>query len=169
MGRDSMGVKGIELREGDRVVGVGVIADAERQQVLAISQNGYGKRTPVSEWRLQSRAGKGIIAMDCSARNGELVKLSLVEQDDQIIVITDGGQIIRTRVSEIRQAGRNTQGVIVIRLREGERVVDVEPVSPEDADEPADVQASSDETDQHADDGTLGAASEDGVSSDDQD
>jgi DNA gyrase subunit A len=135
MGRDSMGVKGIDLRDGDRVVGVGVIADTERQQVLAISQNGFGKRTPVSEWRLQSRAGKGIIAMDCSARNGELVKLSLVEPDDQIIVITDGGQIIRTRVNEIRQAGRNTQGVIVIRLREGERVVDVEPVSPEDADD----------------------------------
>ncbi len=147
MGRDSMGVKGIELREGDRVVGMAVIADAERQQVLAISENGYGKRTPVSEWRLQSRAGKGIIAMDCSARNGELVKLSLVEPDDQIIVITDGGQIIRTRVSEIRQAGRNTQGVIVIRLREGERVVDVEPVSPEDAD---------DEGGSGADDDTLG-------------
>jgi len=92
-------------------------------------------------------AGKGIIAMDCSARNGELVKLSLVEPDDQIIVITDGGQIIRTRVSEIRQAGRNTQGVIVIRLREGERVVDVEPVSPEDAD---------DEGGSGADDDTLG-------------
>src|SRR5690606_10458104 len=91
--------------------------------------------TPVSEWRLHSRAGKGIIAMDCSERDGELVKLSLVEPEDQIIVITDGGQIIRTRVAEIRQASRNTPGVIVIRLRDGERVVDVEPVSPEDKDD----------------------------------
>jgi DNA gyrase subunit A len=134
-GRDSRGVKGIELREGDRVVGMGVIVDVETQQVLAVSANGYGKRTPVAEWRQQNRGGIGIIAIDASERNGDLVKLSLVRPEDQVMVITDGGQIIRTRVSEIREAGRNTQGVRVIRLSEGEKVVDVEAVDEVEVDE----------------------------------
>jgi DNA gyrase subunit A len=129
MGRDSMGVKGIELREDDLVVGMDIIEDESADQVLTVSANGYGKRTPVSEWRAQNRGGKGIIGMDTSERNGALVKLRLVSPDDQLMVITNGGQVIRTRVSEIRETGRNTQGVRVIRLRDGEQVVDVEPVA----------------------------------------
>ena len=135
MGRDSMGVKGIDLREGDFVIGMDVIEDEEEQQVLTVSANGYGKRTKVSEWRAQNRGGKGIIGMDTSERNGALVKLRLVSPDDQLMVITNGGQVIRTRVSEIRETGRNTQGVRVIRLRDGEQVVDVEPVAETDEDE----------------------------------
>ena len=129
MGRDSMGVKGIDLREGDFVIGMDIIEDEEAEQVLTVSANGYGKRTPLSEWRGQNRGGKGIIAMDTSERNGALVKLRVVLPDDQLMVITNGGQVIRTRVSEIRETGRNTQGVRVIRLGEGEQVVDVEPVA----------------------------------------
>ena len=129
MGRDSMGVKGIELREDDFVIGMDIIEDENIEQVLTVSANGYGKRTPVSEWRSQNRGGKGIIAMDTSERNGALVKLRLVSPDDQLMVITNGGQVIRTHVSEIRETGRNTQGVRVIRLRDGEQVVDVEPVA----------------------------------------
>ena len=129
MGRDSMGVKGIDLREGDFVIGMDIIEDEEEQQVLTVSANGYGKRTKVAEWRAQNRGGKGIIGMDTSERNGALVKLRLVSPEDQLMVITNGGQVIRTRVSEIRETGRNTQGVRVIRLREGEQVVDVEPVA----------------------------------------
>jgi DNA gyrase subunit A len=129
MGRDSMGVKGIDLREGDFVIGMDVIESETDQQVLTVSANGYGKRTKVSEWRAQNRGGKGIIGMDTSERNGALVKLRLVSPDDQLMVITNGGQVIRTRVSEIRETGRNTQGVRVIRLGEGEQVVDVEPVA----------------------------------------
>ncbi|MGB5696634.1 MAG: DNA gyrase subunit A [Polyangiales bacterium] len=129
MGRDSMGVKGIDLREGDFVIGMDIIEDEGEQQVLTVSANGYGKRTKVSEWRVQNRGGKGIIGMDTSERNGALVKLRLVSPDDQLMVITNGGQVIRTRVSEIRETGRNTQGVRVIRLGEGEQVVDVEPVA----------------------------------------
>ncbi len=147
MGRDSSGVKGIELREGDRVVGMDVVEDETTQQVLSISVNGYGKRTPlltlgddgepVSErsFKVQNRGGLGVVAMATSERNGELVRLRLVDPTDGLMVITDGGQIIRTRVSEIREAGRNTQGVIVIRLNEGERVVDIEPVPAEEADD----------------------------------
>jgi DNA gyrase subunit A len=130
-GRDTMGVKGIELREGDRVVGVDVIED-DNQQVLTVSANGYGKRTPIAEWRVQGRGGLGIIAMDMSERNGELVRLCLVRPEDALMCITDGGVVIRTRCAEIRETGRNTQGVRVIRLDEGEHVVDVEKLAREE-------------------------------------
>lgn len=133
-GRDTMGVKGIELREGDRVVGVDVL-ESEEQQVLTVSVNGYGKRTPISEWRVQGRGGLGIIAMDTSERNGELIRLCLVRTEDQLMCVTDSGVVIRTRCSEIREVGRNTQGVRVIRLGENERVVDVEPISKDAAED----------------------------------
>jgi DNA gyrase subunit A len=125
-GRQAIGVKGIELREGDRVIGMDVIEDESGQQVLTVSANGYGKRTPVAEWRLQNRGGIGVIAMDRTERVGELVTLCLVRPDDQLMVITDKGRVIRTRVAEIRATGRNAQGVRIIRLDEGERVTDVE-------------------------------------------
>jgi DNA gyrase subunit A len=137
MGRDTRGVRGIDLREGDRAIGMDVIDD-ETKQVLAISANGYGKRTPLkdetgaSTWRVQNRGGLGIIAMETSSRNGELVALRVVRPEEQIMVITNGGQIIRTHVGQIREAGRNTQGVRIIRVSENERVVDVEPVAEPD-------------------------------------
>ena len=132
-GRDTMGVKGIELREGDRVVGMDVI-ESDEQQVLTVSERGFGKRTPVGEWRLQGRGGLGIIAMDMSERNGDLVRLCLVRVEDQLMCVTDAGVVIRTRCGEIRETGRNTQGVRVIRLGENEKVVDVEPI-PRDEEE----------------------------------
>jgi DNA gyrase subunit A len=131
-GRASSGVKGIELREGDRVIGMDVIEDEAGQQVLSVSANGYGKRTPVSEWRVQNRGGIGIIAMDTTERVGELVELCLVRPDEQLIAITDKGQLLRTRVAEIRETGRNAQGVRVIRIAEGERVTDVERLAERD-------------------------------------
>jgi DNA gyrase subunit A len=127
-GRDTMGVKGIELREGDRVVGVDVIEDDE-QQVLTVSANGYGKRTPIGDWRVQGRGGLGIIAMEISERNGELVRLALTRADDQLMCVTDAGVVIRTSIGEIRESGRNTQGVRVIRVGENEKVVDAEPLA----------------------------------------
>jgi len=134
MGRDTRGVRGIDLREGDQVVGMDVV-ESEDQQVLSVSANGYGKRTPITEWRLQNRGGKGIIAMVTSERNGPMVKLRLVRPGDQIMVVTSNGQIIRTHVDPVREAGRNTQGVIIIRVAEGETVVDVEPVEALDEEE----------------------------------
>jgi DNA gyrase subunit A len=97
----------------------------DEQQVLTVSANGYGKRTPIAEWRVQGRGGIGIIAMDASDRNGEVVNLCLVTTSEQIMCITNGGQIIRTEVSQVREVGRNTQGVRVMSLGEAERVVDV--------------------------------------------
>jgi DNA gyrase subunit A len=126
VGRDSRGVKAIELREGDAVVGMSVIEDGENQQVLAVCANGYGKRTAVSEHRTQGRGGVGIIAIDASERNGDVVDLALVRDGDQIMVVTDRGQIIRTFVDQVRLAGRNTQGVRIIDVKEGEKVVAVE-------------------------------------------
>jgi DNA gyrase subunit A len=124
MGRDARGVRGIQLREGDAVIGMDVIL-TEAQEVLTVSANGYGKRTPVSDFRPQGRGGIGIIAMDASDRNGNVVNLSLITPDAEVVAVTDAGQLIRTKVAEIRLAGRNTQGVRVIRLDENERVVDV--------------------------------------------
>jgi DNA gyrase subunit A len=126
VGRDSRGVKGIELREGDAVVGISIIEDAETQKVLTVCANGYGKRSLVSEHRPQGRGGLGIIAIDASERNGAVVDLTLVRDGDHLMVVTDRGQIIRTFVDQIRVAGRNTQGVRIIEVREGEKVVALE-------------------------------------------
>jgi DNA gyrase subunit A len=133
MGRDARGVRGIELREGDRAIGMDVI-QSDDQQVLTVSANGYGKRTPVSEWRVQGRGGIGIIAMDTSERNGAVVNLCLVTAQEQFMCITNGGQVIRTAVSEVREVGRNTQGVRVMTLDESERVVDVAKLAEDEVD-----------------------------------
>jgi DNA gyrase subunit A len=124
MGRDARGVRGIQLREGDAVIGMDVI-QSDGQEVLAVSANGYGKRTPLSEFRPQGRGGIGIIAMDASERNGNVVNLNLVTPELELMAVTDAGQLIRTPVASVRVVGRNTQGVRVIRLEENERVVDV--------------------------------------------
>jgi DNA gyrase subunit A len=148
MGRDTRGVRGVALADGDHVVGMDVVEDEQEQQVLAVSANGYGKRTPVGEWRVQGRGGKGIIAMVTSERNGPMVKLRLVRPGEQIMVVTNGGQIIRTHIDQIREAGRNTQGVRIIRVAKDERVVDVEPLAEEDEleeGEPDEVEASAEE------------------------
>jgi len=134
VGRDSRGVRGIDLRDDDQLVSMDVIDDPQTQQVLTVCANGYGKRTPVEEHRCQSRGGVGIIAIDASERNGAVVDLDLVTESMELMVITDRGQIIRTKVSEVRQAGRNTQGVRIIRLDSDEKVVAVEPVAEPESD-----------------------------------
>jgi len=127
MGRNTSGVKAIELEEGDEVVGL-TATDAEREQVLALCQRGYGKRTPLSEFRVQNRGGKGIILIDCSERNGPVVGLALVKSGDELMLITDRGQTIRTTVDDIRETGRNAQGVRVMNVEDDERVVAVEAI-----------------------------------------
>ncbi len=125
MGRATHGVKGIDLAEGDEVVGLEV-SDPERPNVLAVCENGYGKRTNIEEFRTQNRGGKGIILIDASERNGPVVGVKLVKDDDEVMLITDRGQTIRTRVDEIRETGRNAQGVRLMTLGDGERIVAVE-------------------------------------------
>jgi DNA gyrase subunit A len=128
MGRNTSGVKAIELEEKDEVVGMAA-TDPEREQVLALCQRGYGKRTPLAEFRVQNRGGKGVILIDCSERNGPVVGLALVKSGDELMLITDRGQTIRTPVDDIRETGRNAQGVRVMNVEEDERVVAVEAVS----------------------------------------
>ncbi|MEQ8750230.1 MAG: DNA gyrase C-terminal beta-propeller domain-containing protein, partial [Amphiplicatus sp.] len=99
---------------------------AAEQFVLTVTDNGYGKRSSSYEYRTSGRGGKGIIAIVTSARNGSVVASFPVEDNDQIMLVTDGGQLIRTPVEGIRVAGRNTQGVTIFRTREGEKVVSVE-------------------------------------------
>jgi DNA gyrase subunit A len=125
MGRNARGVRGMGLREQDRVVAMSCLSaqDDEALQVLTICANGYGKRTPASEYRPQSRAGLGLITIKVNERNGEVVENLLVHPDDHIIVITSDGKVIRTPVDGISVLGRNTQGVRIIRMGKGERVV----------------------------------------------
>ncbi|MGE4245421.1 MAG: DNA gyrase subunit A [Parvibaculaceae bacterium] len=181
-GRDSVGVRGINLAEGDRVISLSVLrhfeADGEEraaylkmrramagdvsenggdeegasdgaalsqeryvemsaaeQFVLTVSENGYGKRTSSFEYRITGRGGKGIVAMVANERNGPLVASFPVEASDQIMLVTDGGQLIRCPVDDIRTAGRSTQGVTIFDTAEGEKVVSVEHISEEDGED----------------------------------
>jgi DNA gyrase subunit A len=108
---------------------------AAEQVILTISANGYGKRTSSYEYRITGRGGKGIVAMAVNDRNGQLVASFPVEDADQIMLVTDGGQLIRTPVNGIRKAGRSTQGVIVINAADDEHVVSVEHITEEDGEE----------------------------------
>lgn len=114
MGRTATGVKGITLDPGDEVIGMEVVN--EGTDVLIVTENGYGKRTPESEYRPQSRGGKGLITSNITDKTGELVAMKTVTEEQDIMIITTGGVIIRTSVSNISSMGRNTQGVRLIRL-----------------------------------------------------
>jgi DNA gyrase subunit A len=127
MGRGAAGVKAMEIDEDDKIVGLAV-TDPERMQVLAVCERGFGKRTPLEEFRQQNRGGKGVILIDASDRNGPVVGISLVGPKDEVMIVTDRGQTIRTRVGEIRETGRNAQGVRIMDVEDGERVVAVESV-----------------------------------------
>ncbi len=138
--------------EGDETLGDDEIGDARyiemsaaEQFVLTVSENGYGKRTSSYEYRTSGRGGKGIIAMTVNDRNGPLVASFPVEHGDQIMLVTDGGQLIRCPVEGIRVAGRSTQGVIVFNTAEGERVVSVEHIDEVESDEVEDVAGEGDE------------------------
>jgi DNA gyrase subunit A len=127
MGRGAAGVKAIDLAEGDEVVGL-ARTEPERQFVLAVCERGYGKRTVLEEFRQQNRGGKGIILIECSDRNGPVVGIAMVKPEDEVMLITDRGQTIRTPVEGIRETGRNTQGVKLMSIAEDERVVAIEPI-----------------------------------------
>jgi DNA gyrase subunit A len=134
MGRNTAGVKAIEVEEGDEVVGL-ARTEPERDQVLAVCERGFGKRTPLAEFRVQNRGGKGIILIDASDRNGPVVGLALVKPMDEVMLITDRGQTIRIRVNEIRETGRNAQGVKLMSVDDDERIVAVESVGESSAPE----------------------------------
>ncbi|MBN3789320.1 DNA gyrase subunit A [Burkholderia sp. Ac-20353] len=121
MGREARGVRGMQLEDGQQVIAM-LVAGSEEQSVLTATENGYGKRTPITEYTRHGRGTKGMIAIQTSERNGKVVAATLVDAEDQIMLITTAGVLIRTRVSEIREMGRATQGVTLISLDEGTKL-----------------------------------------------
>jgi DNA gyrase subunit A len=137
MGRTAYGVRGITLREGDEVVAMEVVR--EGGTILTVAQNGYGKRTGLEEYRLQSRGGVGIINIQTSDRNGKVVGIAYVHDDDELLIISQQGMILRMKAGDIRTIGRATQGVRLIEMEEGDNVVSVAKLAEkEDEAEPAD-------------------------------
>jgi DNA gyrase subunit A len=127
MGRTARGVRGMALGMGQQVISL-VVAEDETHSVLTATENGYGKRSPIAEYTRHARATQGMIAIQTSARNGKVVAAKLVKPEDQIMLITTGGVLIRTRVSEIREMGRATQGVTLINLGPEEKLAGLEKV-----------------------------------------
>ncbi|WP_429293683.1 DNA gyrase subunit A [Paraburkholderia sp. CI3] len=128
MGREARGVRGMQLEDGQNVIAL-LVADDEQQSVLTATENGYGKRTPITEYTRHGRGTKGMIAIQTSERNGKVVAATLVDPEAQIMLITTTGVLIRTRVSEIREMGRATQGVTLISLDEGTRLSGLQQVA----------------------------------------
>jgi len=139
MGRNARGVRGMTLEEGQQVISM-LVANGEDLSVLTVTENGYGKRTPIGEYTRHGRGTKGMIAIQTSERNGKLVGAVLVDPRDEIMLITTGGVLVRTRVSEIREMGRATQGVTLIAVDEGTKVSRVQRVVERDAAETPDAE-----------------------------
>jgi DNA gyrase subunit A len=132
-GRDTMGVKGLTLREGDTVVSALLIKDIENSSILTITENGYGKRTKIDEYPLQSRIGKGVINLRCSAKTGSVVSVLSVSTDEELMAITSSGVVIRIAVDDIVLYGRATQGVIIMKVHgKDEKVVSITRVKSEE-------------------------------------
>ncbi|MDE0860678.1 MAG: DNA gyrase subunit A [Akkermansiaceae bacterium] len=130
MGRNSAGVRGIRPREGDFVVGLAVVNDDAR--LLVASENGIGKRTPFGDYMAKNRGGVGMITMKCTEKTGQVIGATSVEEEDELMLMTDGGQSIRIRVSDVRECGRNTQGVKLVTLTKGEKLQAIARVMPDD-------------------------------------
>ncbi len=136
MGRQATGVRGMRLGEGQRVVGMLAAkmdenADSSKS-VLTATENGFGKRTPIAEYTRHGRGGQGLIAIQTSERNGALVGAALVDDNDEVMLISTGGVLIRTKVAQIREQGRSTQGVTLISLDQGEKLAGLERIEERD-------------------------------------
>jgi DNA gyrase subunit A len=136
MGRTAHGVRGMMLERGQRVISM-LVAEDEQQSVLTATENGYGKRTPIVEHTRHGRGTKGMIAIQQTERNGQVVTAALVRPDDEVMLISTGGVLIRTKVSSIREMSRSTQGVTLINLGEGEKLAGLERVVETEGDDDA--------------------------------
>ncbi|KIH77657.1 DNA gyrase subunit A [Geoalkalibacter ferrihydriticus] len=132
MGRTARGVRGMMLEGDDLVIGMETVTDATAATLVTVTENGYGKRTNLDEYRVQSRGGKGIITIKTSERNGKVVDIKLCEEDSDLMFITDRGKVLRTSVGHLSVIGRNTQGVRLMVLEPGERVVAVAKLAEKD-------------------------------------
>ena len=134
MGRVSQGVIGIRLDDEDYVIGMESIIGGSESTLLAITENGFGKRTELDEYRVQLRGGKGVITYKITPKTGNIVGIRIVDQDDDVMLITDTGTIIRLNVTDISILGRATQGVTLMRTNEG-KVVSIEKITDEEKEE----------------------------------
>jgi DNA gyrase subunit A len=132
MGRQARGVRGMNLDDGQQVIAL-LVAEDEQQSVLTATENGFGKRTPISEYTRHGRGTKGMIAIQTSERNGKVIGATLVHVDDEIMLITTAGVLVRTRVAEIREMGRATQGVTLINVDEGSKLSGLQRIFENDA------------------------------------
>jgi DNA gyrase subunit A len=146
MGRTARGVRGIALGEGQKVVGMVVVARGENgDSLLSVTGNGYGKRTPLDEYRVQKRGGKGLITIKCSERNGPLLGIRDVTEGEELMVITRNGIMIRIALDSVRMQGRNTQGVRIINLKDDDLVGSIAKISQEAATGTGEAAAEADE------------------------
>jgi len=143
MGRNAHGVRGMALEPSQRVISM-LVAEDEQQSVLTATENGYGKRTPIVEYTRHGRGTKGMIAIQQSERNGQVVAAALVHEDDEVMLISTGGVLIRTKVRSIRAMGRSTQGVTLINLSDGETLAGLERVAETDDDKLAGLEPAAD-------------------------
>ena len=138
MGRQARGVIAMDLDKRDYLIGMEVVSlEAGKEEaglILTVTENGYGKRTPITEYRVQSRAGKGSINLKTTERNGMVVSIMNVREDSELMVITQQGKIIRVDASGIRETGRSAQGVRLQRLEEGDRIAAASLIPAEEAD-----------------------------------
>jgi len=135
-------VRGIRLQPGQSLISLIIV---DQGNVLIVTENGFGKRTECAEFPRHKRGGQGVIAIQTSARNGEVVGAALVEEADEVMFITDGGILVRTRIDEISVVGRNTQGVNVIRLDKGEKVVGLDRIAGLNNDAPDEIDTENDD------------------------
>jgi DNA gyrase subunit A len=136
MGRPARGVRGIDLGKNDYVVGMAVTSkqkEGEMALILSVTENGFGKRTTVEEYRLQTRGGKGVINVKTTTRNGKVVDIQLVDETSELILISQYGKIIRIDTTTVRAAGRSTQGVKLLNIEEGDKVAAAVVIPPEEA------------------------------------
>ena len=133
MGRSAYGVKGITLDEGDEVVSAELVEKGTT--ILTVTENGYGKRTQEDEYRVQGRGGQGVISIQTTGRNGKVVGAIQVAPEAEVMLISDAGTLVRTPAGDISVIGRNTQGVRLIRLAEGEKLVGVDRIESEEGEE----------------------------------
>lgn len=145
MGRQSRGVRGMSLQEGQKVISL-LVAESEEETVLVATENGYGKRTRLGDFRRSGRGAQGVMAIAASERNGKIVAAKLVTDEDEVMLITTGGVLIRTRVSEIRELGRATQGVTLIALDAGEKLSGLEKVAEDTSEEEVSAEGEAGET-----------------------
>ena len=132
VGRTAQGVIGMKLNTDDSVVGMEPIIDRKTGTLLAITENGFGKRTELDEYRVQNRGGRGVITYKITPKTGNIVGIRIATGIEDVMLITDGGTIIRLKVNEISVLGRSTQGVTLMRTNDGGRVVSIETLKPDD-------------------------------------